>query len=512
MKTNWIAAAAATLGMTLTVTVFAEESAFSLSDSKPEAAQVSYVTRTGISDERTGISDEETGISDERTGISDEGETVAVAIQDAANPAPTQASYADGCDSKLGLGFLNRGKGKGGCLGEPWTLFSNDNKRGIIIGGHTQVGYHGAGVNNVGTELFNTYSERVQLNQQWLYVAKVAQSDGKGADWGFRFDYVYGTDGPDLQAHGASEIDAWDNSWDHGLAYGHAMPQLYAEVDTGSMRIKGGQFFYHGQYEVAPATGNFFYSRSASMTLAEPTSLTGVIAEIPLSDHMQVYAGWAAGWDSSFAGNGGSVFLGGVKMQLNDNMHLTYATTNGDLGHDLTYRSNDFARTNPATFGNPEGWRNARPTEGYSHTVILRTQLTDRIHTVFHHALVSGADRTLDTNLPNGGNQNYIGNNALADQNAYDGTIATLCNYVFYSINDCTEIGLRAEWINNDRWIDEIHGTVVGINYHHTPNLVIRPELQFVNYHKNWKTADAQIPFRTFRDATVFSIDAVLSY
>ena len=146
MKTNWIAAAAATLGMTLTVTVFAEESAFSLSDSKPEAAQVSYVTRTGISDE---------------------GETVAVAIQDAANPAPTQASYADGCDSKLGLGFLNRGKGKGGCLGEPWTLFSNDNKRGIIIGGHTQVGYHGAGVNNVGTELFNTYSERVQLNQQW---------------------------------------------------------------------------------------------------------------------------------------------------------------------------------------------------------------------------------------------------------------------------------------------------------------------------------------------------------
>ena len=495
MKTNWLAALTATLSLTAAGTTFAQQDSFALSDSKPTTAQVSYVTRTTLSDE-------------EAAGAAEEDAAAAP------HPAPTQASCDDGCDSRLSLAFLGKNLlGKGDCMGEPWTLFNNDNPNGIVIGGHTQIGYHAAGVNNAGTELFNTYGDRVQLNQQWLYVAKVAESDGKGAAWGFRMDYLYGTDGPDLQAHGASEIDAWDNSWDHGVAYGHAIPQLYAEVDTGSMRIKGGQFFYHGQYEVAPATGNFFYSRSASMAIAEPTSLTGVLAEIPLSEHMQVYAGWAAGWDSSFAGNNGSVFLGGVKMQLNDNMHLTYAMTNGDLGHDATYRTNDFARANPAVFGPQESWRNARPTDGYSHTVILRTQLTSRIHTVFHHALVSGADRTLDSTINDGnsGNQNYIGNNVFADQNAYDGTVATLCNYVFYQLNDCMEVGVRAEWVNNDRWIDEIHATVIGLNYHHTPNLVIRPEVHFLDYHKNWQQLQGFVP-RSFRDATTFSVDAVLSY
>ena len=484
MKTNWLAALTATLGFTTAGTLFAQQDSFSLSDSKPTTAQVSYVTRTTLSDE----------------------EAAAEEAAEAPKPAPTQASCDDGCDSRLSLNFL----GKGGCMGEPWSLFNNDNPNGIVIGGHTQVGYHAAGVNNAGTELFNSYGDHVQLNQQWLYVAKVAESDGKGAAWGFRMDYMYGTDGPDLQAHGSGETDGWDNSWDHGVAYGHAIPQLYAEVDTGSMRIKGGQFFYHGQYEVAAATGNFFYSRSATMALAEPMSLTGVLAEIPLSDSMQVYAGWAAGWDSSFTGNGGSVFLGGVKMQLNDNMHLTYATTNGDFGHDASYRGNEFFRNQ----GTQNAFRNIRSTPGYSHTVILQTQLTDRIRTVFHHALVSGPDRTLDNNpalFLDGGNENYIGNNQLADQNAYDGTITTLCNYVFYQLNDCMELGLRAEWVNNDRWIDELHGTVIGLNYHHSPNLVIRPEVQFVDYHKNWEQADGVVG-RRFRDATVFSIDAVLSY
>ena len=90
-------------------------------------------------------------------------------------------------------------------------------------------------------------------------------------------------------------------------------------------------------------------------------------------------------------------------------------------------------------------------------------------------------------------------------------SIATLCNYVFYQLNDCMELGLRAEWVNNDRWIDEMHATVIGLNYHHTPNLVIRPEVHFLDYHKNWQQLQGVLP-RTVRDATTFSIDAVLSY
>ena len=188
MKTNWLAAFTATLGFTVAGTVFAQQDSFSLSDSKPTTTQVSYVTRTTLSDEEAAAAEAEDAV-------------------EAPNPAPTQSCCDAGCDSRLSLDFLgNNFLGKGDCMGEPWTLFNNDNPNGIMIGGHTQIGYHAAGVNNAGTELFNTYGDRVQLNQQWLYVAKVAESDGKGPAWGFRMDYLYGTDGPDCHYYSLKNI------------------------------------------------------------------------------------------------------------------------------------------------------------------------------------------------------------------------------------------------------------------------------------------------------------------
>ena len=51
MKINWLTALTATLGFTTAGTISAQQDSFSLSDSKPTTAQVSYVTRTTLSDE-----------------------------------------------------------------------------------------------------------------------------------------------------------------------------------------------------------------------------------------------------------------------------------------------------------------------------------------------------------------------------------------------------------------------------------------------------------------------------
>lgn len=127
---------------------------------------------------------------------------------------------------------------------------------GFNIGGWSNVGYHTANNNNS----FNNYADRVQLQQQWLYAEKVADgSDGIG--FGARMDYVYGTDAPDTQSFGINN-NHWDNNWNNGGIYGHAIPQLYGEVAVGDLSVKAGHFFTIIGNGVVQATGNFFYKPS----------------------------------------------------------------------------------------------------------------------------------------------------------------------------------------------------------------------------------------------------------
>ncbi len=117
---------------------------------------------------------------------------------------------------------------------EAFKVFRGDNRWGINAGFWTQVGYHTEGTNGFGDGLMNDYPNHVQLQQQWFFLEKAVDTGGCGFDWGFRADYVYGTDGPDTQAFG-NRPDTWDFGWDNGGAYGSAIPQLYAEVGFNNL-------------------------------------------------------------------------------------------------------------------------------------------------------------------------------------------------------------------------------------------------------------------------------------
>ncbi|MCH5375458.1 MAG: porin, partial [Planctomycetes bacterium] len=151
--------------------------------------------------------------------------TLAAARADDAITASISDSYVHA--SETSLVATDEGSLQSGDIGmeccadgaaDPFELIP-ETCSGWKIGGWTQIGYNTA---NSLRDGFNQYADHVALHQQWLYAEKAA--DGScGWDWGFRMDYVYGTDGQDTQAFGGRPYD-WDNGWDDGGYYGHAIP------------------------------------------------------------------------------------------------------------------------------------------------------------------------------------------------------------------------------------------------------------------------------------------------
>ncbi|MCC6508157.1 MAG: porin [Pirellulaceae bacterium] len=345
-----------------------------------------------------------------------------------------------GCDSMggcgagglFGLGILDDGR----TLTDPWKLLSEP-ICGITLGGWTSVGYH----TQANPASFNTYPDRVQLGQQWLYAEKIADGS-EGLGLGGRIDYVYGTDAPDTQAFGIPN-NHFDNGWDNNnnTGYGHAMPQLYGEVAMGDLSVKVGHFFTIIGNEVVQSTGNFFYSRQFTFYNAEPFTHTGALTTFNLDEDTQLYNGYVMGWDSGFEDNG-DAYIGGFKRKLNDKWTAIYTNALGRFGS-----------------GNL-----AVGERGRIHSVILTGALTDKL------TYINQADVLYTTNQTGGTQRNTFGN----------------IHYLVYQATDRVALGQRFEWFNfggdgfNSVQNDDLYNYTLGVNYRAHANLLVRPEVRWV--------------------------------
>ncbi|MBM4088093.1 MAG: porin [Planctomycetes bacterium] len=344
--------------------------------------------------------------------------------------------------------------------GVPFSVFRNDNCLGLEIGFWSQVGYHTQGTNGFGDGLTNDYPNRVQLHQQWTYLERKANGDC-GLDWGVRADLMYGTDGQDFQAFGGRPND-WDNSWDHGGAYGWALPQVYAELAFGDLSVKMGKFFRVLGYEQLPSPNNFFYSHAFSFYLSEPFTHSGVIADYALGDCVTVVGGWSLGFDTGFSRNGGDCFLGGLKLQLTDNLLFSYMTAIGDFGFEDRFNSD---------------------ANGYAHTLLMTYNLGERWTFAVQSDLV-------DNDVLLGSTTNVL----------------SVSEYVMYKLNDCWGVGGRFEWYKNPALgagaAGEVSSMTAGLNWRPHANVVLRPEVRWDDYHSA----------SLWRDSTLFGIDCIVTY
>jgi len=364
------------------------------------------------------------------------------------------------------------------CCPEPWELWPRGCS-GYKIGGWTQIGYHTEGANGWGTGIFNDYPNVVQLQQAYLFMGKAAQNCGCGWDWGFQLDYIYGTDGQDVQAFG-SELGSWDTSWDCGNYYGHALPQAYAEVAYNNLKVKAGKFYSILGYERVPAVQNFFYSRAFSMAVpwegptqirprltVVPYTHTGFLGEYSPNCQLTLYGGWTAGWDTGFDQNGaGDTFLGGLSYDYSDAVNLTYSVIMGDFGQ--------CNRANGTVFRSSDS-------DGYLHSIVFDWDVTSRLNCVVQ-SIYGDNDRWYRW----GG--------------AGHSKVFSISNYLLYTINCQWSVGSRFEWL---KWkgIEEYASLTLGANYRPHPNVILRPEFRM----------DEFDGFST-QDQTSFAIDAIFTF
>jgi hypothetical protein len=354
-------------------------------------------------------------------------------------------------------------------LGCPWTVRDELTPcSDINYGGWVQMGYNDKQERlsaNPGDLLsMNDYPDHLALHQAWLYVEKVAEACPCSVDWGFRFDILYGTDAQKTQAFG-NEQNVWDVSLDNGV-YGWAMPQLYGEVAYGDWSVKAGHFFTITGYEVVQATGNFFFSHSLTHFNSEPFTHTGVLTAYKGLDCLTVYGGWTLGWDTGFDQyDGGSNFLGGVSADVTEDITVAVMNTAGNFG-----------------------WRSANQ-DGYSHTIVTDIALTNCLNYVVE--------------------SDYVHTDGLWIDPTFAGEDVGVCQYLFYTVNDCVAVGSRLEWWKSNQVTglsDSFQEVTGGINYRPHANVVIRPEIRY-----DWTNESAGAGTLGFNQ-TEFGIDAVVTF
>ena len=312
-----------------------------------------------------------------------------------------------------------------GCFPGLNSLLSTSKEDGEFnFGGWLQSGYH----SRDGLARFNTHPNRWNIHQAWLYAEKVADGTD-GFDWGFRVDGMYGVDGADTQAFG-NNPGRWDfqNGFDHGQ-FAFAIPQAYVEVASGDWSLKAGHFFTLVGYEVVTAPDNFFYSHAFTMYNSEPFTHTGVLATYDGIDDLTLYGGWTAGWDTGFDKfQGGSNFLGGAAVTVNDSISVTYITTIGDFG-----------------------WRG----EGYGHSIVVDVELTDDLNYVLQSDYLDTDLTIAPLNIGGLVNDTQVGIN----------------QYLFYTLSEDVKVGTRYEWWNVDGV--SVNDITVGANIKLMDDLVV---------------------------------------
>ena len=327
--------------------------------------------------------------------------------------------------------------------GEPFSLLGEF--AGFQLGGWAQLGYHSQEL-----PLFNSRKYDYQLHQAWLYAEK-AVDGSEGFDLGGRVDYLYGTDSQDTQAFGIDN-NHWDNQWDNGPDYGHALPQVYAEAAYGDWSVKAGHFYTIIGYEVVAAPDNFFYSHAYTMYNSEPFTHTGALFTYSMNEHIDVFGGYVMGWDSGFEDNG-DAFLGGSSVDWTDDLNVTSTIVAGRFADNS---------------GGDE--------RGVMTSTVASLQLTEPLSYVLQIDYLDTEDANDDT-----------------VRETFD-----INQYVFREINDKLSVGMRVEWWNvdadstglrGDEAVNtfgfepgedfDVYAVTLGANIRPHANVIFRPEIRW---------------------------------
>lgn len=338
--------------------------------------------------------------------------------------AACDCTTACGCDTACGSACDDAG-----CLAscfDKLCLFSDSN---IRFDGWINAGI--IGNSDSPTSKFNgpynavDRSNEGMLNQIYLVAEKALPTCGHGI--GGRVDYLFGEDYYLAESIGIEKDTDGSARWNDEY-YGSAFPQAFVSIGNQELSLQVGHFYSVVGYEGVMAPDNFFYSKSYSYQFAGPFTHWGGQVNWNPNRAWSVQLGIHNGWDAFDRDTDNPGFIGKVRYDSQSSgWWSSFAITTGDEFND----SAGVAPTQEFTNRTRYSW-------------LVGLPVTCRLDYVFHHWL------------------------GLQENGAADGTQADwygIDQYLTYSVNDCTKLGMRFEWFRDE------DGTRVGLNRPSNPNI-----------------------------------------
>jgi hypothetical protein len=297
---------------------------------------------------------------------------------------------------------------------------------------------------------FNDRANELLGDELYLFFNRPADTEGDRWDFGWRADFLFGTDSRFTQASGLDNNIVGDTF----RFYKFAIPQLYVEtfIPFGKgIAVKLGHFYTIIGNEAVTAPDNFFYSHAYTMQYGEPFTHTGFLAHYPVTHNISVSGGGVLGWDNFSKDPENLNFLGRVGWSSDDaRTSLTAAIITGDVSKvSGNSRAPDRNRT--------------------MYSVVFSHDITEQLHYTLQH------DRGIE--------QDAVANYTKAAQ--WFG----INQYLFFRINETLSTGLRFEWFRDadgDRVI--INGlsgpanyfaVTAGLNWKLLRWITFRPEVRY---------------------------------
>ncbi|MDR2641201.1 MAG: outer membrane beta-barrel protein [Planctomycetaceae bacterium] len=301
-----------------------------------------------------------------------------------------------------------------------------------------------------GASLGNVRQTGAVLNQLWLGLSRELDLCG-GFDWGFRGEFLFGTDARLTQSYGDATFDYLTMRRD----YGFSIPQLYVTLGYRCLSVKVGKFESLLGFEHIQAVDSPFYSHS-NLFYAEPQSHSGVLFDCNVNPDFWFSMGYVQGADSTLSNRfGDNGLIGGIYWRCCPSMTLWYT---------IYYSKNAagmFANGEPHAGG-----------DLFRHTFVLNWKLTSRFDYAFQWDV-----------------GNRRGRRAGDDNSSYFGW----AQYFTYKIHPRLNGGIRIDQLHSNKlmatsgfarpntgnFIGNLYGITIGIEWKPYQNFSFKPELRY---------------------------------
>ncbi len=190
--------------------------------------------------------------------------------------------------------------------------------------------------------LFDDRSNEFVMNQA-VITAERALDPKVGFDWGFKFQFLFGTDARYIHALGLL-----DHAMSSGL-YQPDIPEVYLSlhlplITDGGIDVKLGKFVtLEGEETIDPRT-NPFFSHTYIFNFGSPSNHTGALFTLYTTKWLNLVAGVTRGVNTSIDDNNNApAFHGGIGLHLNEEKFVVSAATHywsskrSGNDHDLRY-------------------------------------------------------------------------------------------------------------------------------------------------------------------------------